>query len=77
MAILTLLPDPAMLVKGVGAFGLFLSPIYFTLNLWAVTRLIDAPELRPSRAMIALAIIGILSMIAIAVFLLWTLFGSL
>lgn len=76
LAILALLPDPAMLVKGVGAFGLLLSPIYYTLNLWAVTRRIDAPELRPGKLTIALSIIGIVSMIAIAVLLLWTTFGS-
>ena len=76
MAILALLPDPAMLVKGVGAFGLLLSPIYFTLNLWAVTRLVSSPELRPSRAMIALSVIGIVSMVAIALLLLWTTFGN-
>ena len=76
MAILAMTPDPAMLVKGVGALGLLLSPIYFTLNLWAVTRLVDAPELRPGKFTIALSFIGILSMIAIAGLLLWTTFGG-
>lgn len=76
LAIIAVLPDPAMLVKAVGAFGLLLSPIYFTLNLWAVTHKVEAPELRPSRAMIALSVVGITSMIAIAGLILWTTFGS-
>ena len=76
LAILAVLPDPAMLVKGVGAFGLLLSPIYYTLNLWAVTRWIDAPELRPGKFMVALAVLGIVSMVAVALLLLWTTFGN-
>ncbi|MDY7094467.1 MAG: divalent metal cation transporter, partial [Acidobacteriota bacterium] len=44
MAILAAVPDPAAVVKVVGALGLLLSPFYFGLNLWAVTRLIEDPE---------------------------------
>lgn len=74
MAILSLVPDPAWLVKAVGAFGLVLSPVYYILNLWAVTRLVDDSEFRPGRATAALAIAGILAMTGTAVLLLWTLF---
>ncbi|MCG8459081.1 MAG: divalent metal cation transporter [Holophagales bacterium] len=75
MAILATVPDPAFLVKAVGAFGLLLSPIYFTLNLWAVTRLVDDPELRPGVALRTLAMVGILTMAGTAALLLWTTFA--
>lgn len=74
MAILSLVPDPAWLVKAVGAFGLVLSPVYYVLNLWAVTRLVDDPELRPGRVTTVLAVAGILAMAGTAVLLLWTTF---
>ncbi|MEM1205219.1 MAG: divalent metal cation transporter [Acidobacteriota bacterium] len=76
LAILSQLPDPAMLVKAVGAFGLVLSPVYYTLNLWAVTRLVDDPALRPGKPTVVLAILGIVSMILTAGLLLWTTFGG-
>jgi amino acid transporter len=74
MAILSLVPDPAKLVKAVGAFGLVLSPVYYVLNLWAVTRLVDDPDLRPGKATVVLAIAGILAMVGTAVLLLTTTF---
>ncbi|MEM8934363.1 MAG: hypothetical protein AAGE94_24430, partial [Acidobacteriota bacterium] len=77
MAILAVLPDPALLVKGVGAFGLILSPVYYTLNLWAVTRRIEDPALRPGSMTVALAVLGIGTMIFAAGLLLWTTFGEL
>lgn len=76
MAILTAVPDPAFLVKVVGAFGLLLSPVYCSLNLWAVTRHVEDPALRPSRIAVAFAAIGILFMIFAAGLLLWTTFGD-
>lgn len=76
MAILARLPDPALLVKAVGAFGLMLSPIYYTLNLWAVTRRVEERELRPGPATVILAVLGIGTMIFAAGLLLWTLFGD-
>jgi Mn2+/Fe2+ NRAMP family transporter len=72
MAILSLVPDPAKLVKAVGAFGLVLSPVYYVLNLWAVTRLVDDPDLRPGKTTVGLAIAGILAMAGTAVLLLTT-----
>jgi Mn2+/Fe2+ NRAMP family transporter len=77
MALLASLPDPALLVKGVGAFGLLLSPVYFALNLWAVTRCVDDPALRPGRFAIGISILGILFLALTAILLLWTTFGSL
>lgn len=74
MAILSLVPDPAWLVKAVGAFGLVLSPVYYILNLWAVTRLVDDPDLRPGKATVVLAVAGILAMVGTAVLLLTTTF---
>ncbi|MCH9648714.1 MAG: divalent metal cation transporter [Deltaproteobacteria bacterium] len=63
MALLALVPDPPTVVKGVGAFGLLLSPFYFGLNLWAVTRLVEDPELRPSRFLIFLSFCGIATLV--------------
>ncbi|MEM6796748.1 MAG: divalent metal cation transporter, partial [Acidobacteriota bacterium] len=77
MAILASVPDPAFLVKAVGALGLLSSPLYYTLNLWAVTRQVDDPRLRPGPFLIGLAALGILSMLAAAGLLLWTTFGAL
>ncbi len=74
MAILTGVPDPTFLVEAVGAIGLLLSPVYFTLNLWAVTRRIDDPALRPGRVAVVLAIAGIAFMTFTAVLLVWTTF---
>ncbi|MEM8998025.1 MAG: hypothetical protein AAGF23_24805, partial [Acidobacteriota bacterium] len=76
MAILAAVPDPAFLVKVIGALGLLFSPIYYTLNMWAVTRRIDDPRLRPGLALQALALIGIVSMAATAGLILWTTLGG-
>ncbi|MEM8964244.1 MAG: divalent metal cation transporter [Acidobacteriota bacterium] len=72
MAILALAPDPALLVKIVGAFGLLLSPVYYALNLWAVTRRIEDPRLRPDGVIVTVAMAGIVFMVLIAGLLLWT-----
>lgn len=74
MAILALIPDPAFLVEAVGALGLLLSPVYFSLNVWAVRRRIDDPALRPGRVFVAFATAGILFMTLTAGFLVWTTF---
>lgn len=76
MALLAALPDPAALVKGVGALGLLLSPVYFALNLWAVTRLVDDPALKPGGAVVALALAGIALMVGTLALLFWTTFGA-
>ena len=76
MAILAAVPDPAFLVEAVGAAGLILSPVYFTLNLWAVTRRIDDPALRPGRVAVASAAVGIVFMACVAGLLLWTTFAG-
>lgn len=74
MVILAGVPDPTFLVEAVGAIGLLLSPVYFTLNLWAVTRRIDDPALRPGRVAVASAIAGIAFMTFTAGLLVWTTF---
>ncbi|MEM1179269.1 MAG: Nramp family divalent metal transporter [Acidobacteriota bacterium] len=76
MAILAVVPDPAFLVKVIGALGLLFSPIYYTLNMWAVTRRIDDPRLRPGPALQSLALLGIVSMAATAGLILWTTLGG-
>ncbi len=76
MTLLAMTPDPTRLVKIVGALGLLLSPIYFALNLWAVTRRIADPSLRLNRLGMAAGLIGILFMLFTAGLLLWTTFVS-
>lgn len=75
MALLAVVPDPPTVVKAVGAFGLVLSPCYFALNLWAVTRGIEDPAFRPSRPMIALSLAGIALLVFAAGLLITTLLG--
>lgn len=74
MILLASTPDPARLVKVVGALGLLLSPLYFGLNLWAVTRRIPDPSLRLGRIGVAFGLVGILFMLFTAGLLLWTTF---
>ena len=76
MGLLAAVPDPVWLVKAVGAFGLLFSPVYFALNLWAVLRLVDDPEVRPGPFAVVLSISGILFMVFVAGLLLWTTFGG-
>lgn len=76
MAMLAVVPDPAFLVKVVGAIGLLFSPIYYTLNLWAVTRRVDDPRMRPGPGLIVLSLLGIGSMTATAGLILWTTLGG-
>jgi len=73
MALLAAVPDPVVVVKIVGAFGLLLSPFYYGLNLWAVTKGIDDPDLRPSRFTVALSLLGIATLVFSGGLLLWTL----
>lgn len=75
MALLASVPDPAFLVKAVGALGLVLSPVYFSLNLWAVTRRIDSPTLRLGPVGLTAGIAGVILMIFTAALLLWTTFA--
>ncbi|MEM9291793.1 MAG: Nramp family divalent metal transporter [Acidobacteriota bacterium] len=74
MVLLASVPDPPYVIKIVGAAGLLLSPFYYSLNLWAVTRGIDDPELRPGRGIIALSLLGILTLVLTAGLLVYTLF---
>ncbi len=63
MALVAAVPDPAMVVKVVGAIGLLTSPVYIGLNLWVVTHLIEDPKLRPSKSMVGLALGGIVLLV--------------
>ena len=42
-----ILPDPVLMVQLIGLVSLAVAPALYGLNYYAVTRLIDAPELRP------------------------------
>ncbi|MEM6454778.1 MAG: divalent metal cation transporter [Acidobacteriota bacterium] len=72
MAIFAAVPDPAWLVTRIGALGLLVSPVYFALNLWAVTRRIEQPALRPGRVGVLFAGLGIVFLCFVAGLLLWT-----
>ncbi|MCB1034708.1 MAG: Nramp family divalent metal transporter [Acidobacteria bacterium] len=74
MVLLALVPDPPQVVKGVGAFGLLFSPVYFSLNLWAVTRGLDDDAFRPPKWMIALSLAGIALLVLAGALLIGTFF---
>lgn len=74
LALLAALPDPALLIKAVAAFGLLLSPVFFALNLWAVTRGIDEPELRLGGVGVAVGGVGVSFLTGVAGLLVATLF---
>lgn len=76
MVLVAMLPDPALLVKAVAVLGLLLSPVYYLLNLWAVLRLVDDPELRPGRATLTIAWIGVATLLVAVVLALRTTFGA-
>jgi len=63
-------PDPVRLLTLLGAVTFVFSPLYYALNTWAVTHLIDDPALRPSRAALAVAAVGIVFLVAVAALLL-------
>lgn len=58
----TLLPNPVLVVTLVGVISLVIGPVLYALNYWCVTRLIDDPALRPSAALRAWALAGIVFM---------------
>ena len=70
VAIVQAVPNPVLLLTLLGAVTFVFSPIYYALNTWAVTRLIDDPALRPSRWALAVAFVGIAFLVAVAVLLL-------
>ena len=56
---MTVLPEPVFLVTAAGALSLLFAPVYYFLNYYCVTRLVDEPEYRPSAWARIVAIAGI------------------
>ena len=63
LAIVAAVPDPLTLITVLAAITFVFSPLYFVLNTWCVTHLIDDPKLRPSKVDLAIAGVGIVFMV--------------
>ncbi len=66
VGIVRAVPDPVLLLTLLGAITFVFSPLYYLLNTWAVTHLIDDVALRPSRAALGLARLGIAFLVVVA-----------
>jgi Mn2+/Fe2+ NRAMP family transporter len=56
---MTILPEPVLLVTTAGALSLLFAPVYYALNYYCVTRLIDDEEYRPTTFARVVAMAGI------------------
>jgi Mn2+/Fe2+ NRAMP family transporter len=56
---MTVLPEPVFLVTAAGALSLLFAPVYYVLNYYCVTKLVDEPEYRPAAWARIVAIAGI------------------
>ncbi len=75
---LVLVPRPVMLVTGVAALSLVLSPFYCWFNYYCVTRQIPEAEFQPRRSARVIAILGILfNALAAGIFLYVEVWGKL
>lgn len=59
VAFMTILPEPVFLVTAAGALSLLFAPVYYALNYYCVTRLIDDRSYRPGRWARVVAFAGI------------------
>jgi Mn2+/Fe2+ NRAMP family transporter len=57
---ITVIPAPVFLVTAAGALSLLFAPVYYALNYYCVTRLVENEEYRPGRFARSVAIAGIL-----------------
>ncbi len=71
----TLVPNPVLLVSLTGLLSLLVAPLLYVLNYYCVTRLIDDPELRPSRLNRIWGLAGIATMTLSVVFFLYNQYG--
>ena len=62
LVVIGLVPDPPRLITVLAAVTFVLSPLYFAANTYAVTRLVDDPAMRPGRAHVAFAVLGIVAL---------------
>jgi Mn2+/Fe2+ NRAMP family transporter len=56
---MTILPEPVFLVTAAGALSLLFTPVYYMLNYYCVTRLVDDVEYRPTTFARVVAVAGI------------------
>ena len=75
IAVVRAVPDPVLLLTVLGALSFLFSPLYYGLNTWAVTRLIEDPALGPGRGALWLSRLGIAFLAAVALLLLYTEIG--
>jgi len=68
------MPDPVALVTVAAVVSFLLAPIFFVLNHYCVTRLIEDPGLRPGRAMRLWSWLGIAGVTGATAFFLWVQF---
>lgn len=64
---IALLRDPVVLVTVAAVASFLIAPVSYALNIWCVTRRIDDPGLRPGRALVVWALLGLLCMAAASV----------
>jgi len=71
----TLVRNPVLLVSLTGLLSLLVAPVLYTLNYYCATRLIDDPDMRPSRFNRIWGLAGIITMTFSVVFFLYNQYG--
>jgi hypothetical protein len=56
---MTIIPEPVFLITTAGALSLLFAPVYYMLNYYCVTRLVDDAEYRPTAVARVVAVAGI------------------
>ncbi len=72
LALVRAVPDPVRLITVLAALTFLFSPIYFALNYWCVTRLIEDPAFRPARLDRWMAKAGMGFIVLTAILLIYT-----
>lgn len=72
LLIVRVVPDPVRLITVLAAITFLFSPLYFVLNYWCVTRLIEDPSMRPSFWDRLVARVGIAFVVLTAVLITYT-----
>ena len=72
LAVVSAVPNPAVLFLVVGTLNFLFNPIYYILNTWCVTNLIKDQHMRPSRGALWIARLGIVFMLGTAALLIYT-----
>ena len=72
LVVVSLVPDPVTLITILAAVTFLLSPIYFVLNSYCVTRFIEDPAMRPSTLDRVIAKVGVVFIVGCAILLFYT-----